>query len=82
MAKPSPVSRSDFHASAQPLTIAIPGSKEKLSLAARDYSTGSFGFCYTGKITVPITVNGQTVNVPCQAACNVTVIGSKPNGAE
>lgn len=72
MAKiPCPVERSEFKSHAQAVTFEIVGNQVKAE--PREFSTGSFGWYYTGKINV--VVNGKSV--PVQVGCNFTVVGSK-----
>ena len=66
-----PISRSEFRKGAKPLCVNIDG--RPLVADPKEFSTGSFGYYYGGKITV--TIDGQPVTV--QVGLNMTVIGSK-----
>lgn len=66
-----PISRADFLAKAQPLTIDIGGFP--LTAEAREFSTGSFGWYVNAK--APVTIDGKTVQV--QVGMNLIVVGSK-----
>ena len=71
MAKPCPISKTDFTAKAQPLKVEVNG----VALAAepKEFSTGSFGWYLNAKTT--ITVDGKLLTV--QIGANLTVAGSK-----
>jgi hypothetical protein len=72
MAKsPCPVTRTQFLEKAEPVKVVI-GTQE-LVADKREFSTGSFGWYYNGKITV--TVDGKPLSV--QVGLNLTVVGSK-----
>ena len=72
MAKsPCPVSRTQFLEKAEPVKVTI-GTSE-LVADKREFSTGSFGWYYNGKITV--TVDGKPLSI--QVGLNLTVVGSK-----
>lgn len=72
MAKtPCPIERGEFREHATPVTFEIAGTP--VSADPREFSTGSFGWYYTGKVN--IVVNGKTL--PVQVGCNLTVVGSK-----
>jgi hypothetical protein len=72
MAKsPCPVSRTQFLEKAEPVKVTI-GTQE-LVADKREFSTGSFGWYYNGKITV--TVDGKPLSI--QVGLNLTVVGSK-----
>jgi hypothetical protein len=71
MAKPSPISRSDFLAKAEPLKVEVAGTT--MVADPKEFSTGSFGWYLTGKITV--SVDGKPLSV--QVGANLTVVGSK-----
>jgi hypothetical protein len=66
-----PVTKSQFLDKAEPVKINIGGSD--LIADRREFSTGSFGWYYNGKIT--ITVDGKPLSV--QVGLNLTVVGSK-----
>ena len=66
-----PISRPDFLAKAEPQKVMI-GTTE-VTAAPREFSTGSFGWYYNGKINV--TVDGKVLSV--QLGLNLTVVGSK-----
>lgn len=70
--KVCPITRQDFLAHAEPLPITI-GTTPTVA-DAREFSTGSFGYGFSGKVNIKI--NG--VMVLCQVSMNVTAIGSKP----
>ena len=72
MAKtPCAIGRKEFKDNAQAVSFEIAGTP--VSAEPREFSTGSFGWYYTGKVN--ITVNGKTL--PIQVGCNLTVVGSK-----
>jgi hypothetical protein len=72
MAKtPCAIGRKEFKDNSQPVTFEIAGTP--VSAEPREFSTGSFGWYYTGKVN--IVVNGKTL--PVQVGCNLTVVGSK-----
>jgi hypothetical protein len=71
MAKPCPVSKTDFMAKAEPLKVDISGSP--MTAEPRDFATGSFGWYLSGKVTV--NVDGKPVSV--QVGANLIVVGSK-----
>jgi hypothetical protein len=72
MAKtPCPIARKEFKDNAQSVTFEIAGTP--VSADPREFSTGSFGWYFTGKVS--ITVNGKPL--PVQVGCNLTVVGSK-----
>jgi hypothetical protein len=66
-----PIARDEFKKSASAVTFEIAGTR--VTAEPREFSTGSFGWYYTGKIS--IEVGGKTV--PVQVGCNLTVVGSK-----
>jgi hypothetical protein len=66
-----PIAREDFKKAASSVTFEIAGAR--VTAEPREFSTGSFGWYYTGKIS--IEVNGKMV--PVQVGCNLTVVGSK-----
>ena len=75
MAKtPCAISRKEFKDSAHPVSFEIAGTA--VSAEPREFSTGSFGWYFTGKVN--IVVNGKTL--PVQVGCNLTVVGSKDVG--
>jgi hypothetical protein len=72
MAKsPCPISKTQFLEKAEPVKLVI-GTTE-LVADKREFSTGSFGWYYNGKINV--TVDGKPLSV--QVGLNLTVVGSK-----
>jgi hypothetical protein len=72
MAKtPCPIERQEFKDNAQSVSFEIAGTP--VSADPREFSTGSFGWYYTGKVN--IVVNGKSL--PVQVGCNLTVVGSK-----
>ncbi len=72
MAKtPCPISRQEFKDNAQPVAFEITGTP--VTADAKEFSTGSFGWYFSGKVT--IEVNGK--KLPVQVGCNMTVVGSK-----
>jgi hypothetical protein len=72
MAKtPCAIGRQEFKGNAQAVSFEIAGTP--VSAEPREFSTGSFGWYYTGKVN--IVVNGKTL--PVQVGCNLTVVGSK-----
>ncbi len=66
-----PLSKTEFMEKAKPVKLVINGIE--LSADPRDFSTGSFGWYYTGKVSVE--VDGKQVQV--QVGCNLAVVGSK-----
>lgn len=66
-----PISRTQFLEKAEPAKITIGG--QELTADKREFSTGSFGWYYNGKVT--ITVDGKPLSV--QVGLNLTVVGSK-----
>jgi hypothetical protein len=72
MAKsPCPVSRPQFLEKAEAIKVVING--QEIIADKREFSTGSFGWYYNGKISV--TVDGKPLSV--QVGLNLTVVGSK-----
>jgi hypothetical protein len=72
MAKsPCPVSKTHFIEKAEPIKLVING--QELVADKREFSTGSFGWFFNGKISV--AVDGKPVSV--QVGLNLTVVGSK-----
>ena len=72
MAKtPCAIGRKEFKENAQPVTFEIAGTP--VTAEPREFSTGSFGWYFTGKVN--IMVNGKSL--PVQVGCNLTVVGSK-----
>ena len=72
MAKsPCPISRTQFIEKAEPVKLSING--QDLVADKREFSTGSFGWYYNGKVN--ITVDGKSLSV--QVGLNLTVVGSK-----
>jgi hypothetical protein len=67
----SPVTRPQFLEKAEPIKVSING--QELVADKREFSTGSFGWYYNGKIN--ITVDGKLLSV--QVGLNLTVVGSK-----
>lgn len=65
------ISKADFKEHAKPVELVVDG--QKMSLDAREFSTGSLGWGYHGKLTIQI--NGKPVKV--QASINLMVVGSK-----
>ena len=72
MAKsPCPLSKTQFLEKAESVKITI-GNTEIVA-DKREFSTGSFGWYYNGKVN--ITVDGKPLSV--QVGLNLTVVGSK-----
>lgn len=71
MAKPCPMSKTDFLAKAEPVKVEIAGFT--MMAEPKEFSTGSFGWYLTGKVQV--TVGGQPL--PVQVGANLTIVGSK-----
>ena len=67
----SPVSRTQFLEKAEAVKVTING--QELSADKREFSTGSFGWYFNGKIN--ITVDGKPLSI--QVGLNLTVVGSK-----
>jgi hypothetical protein len=66
-----PVTRNEFLAEAKGMDVVL--GDQKVLASAKTFSTASFGWGFSDKITV--MVNGKAVK--CQVSLNVTVIGSK-----
>jgi hypothetical protein len=72
MAKsPCPLSKTQFIDKAEPVKVVVNG--QELIADKREFSTGSFGWYYNGKIN--ITVDGKPLSI--QVGLNLTVVGSK-----
>ena len=72
MAKtPCPIERQQFKDHAQAVAFEIAGTP--VTAEPKEFSTGSFGWYFSGKVTVE--VNGK--KLPVQVGCNLTVVGSK-----
>jgi len=69
-----PIDRVEFKQNAVPVTFEIAGTQ--VTADPREFSTGSFGWYFTGKVS--IEVNGK--RLPVQVGCNLTVVGSKDAG--
>jgi hypothetical protein len=66
-----PITRSQFHESARPVTVVINGVP--LLAEVKEFSTGSLGWYLNGKTTIQV---GDTP-VPVQIGMNLTIVGSK-----
>jgi hypothetical protein len=66
-----PIERVEFKQNAKPVVFEIAGTP--VTADPREFSTGSFGWYFTGKVS--IEVNGK--KLPVQVGCNLTVVGSK-----
>jgi hypothetical protein len=72
MAKsPCPLTRTQFLEKAEPVKITING--QEIIADKREFSTGSFGWYYNGKVS--ISVDGKPLSI--QVGLNLTVVGSK-----
>ena len=72
MAKsPCPLSKTQFIEKAEPVKVVING--QELIADKREFSTGSFGWYFNGKIN--IMVDGKPLSI--QVGLNLTVVGSK-----
>jgi hypothetical protein len=72
MAKsPCPLSKTQFIEKAEPVKLVING--QELLADKKEFSTGSFGWYYNGKVNV--MVDGKLLSV--QVGMNLTVVGSK-----
>jgi hypothetical protein len=72
MAKsPCPISKTHFIEKAEPIKLVING--QELVADKKEFSTGSFGWFFNGKISV--AVDGKPLSV--QVGMNLTVVGSK-----
>jgi hypothetical protein len=72
MAKsPCPVTKTQFIEKAEPVKVVING--QELIADKREFSTGSFGWYFNGKIN--IMVDGKPLSI--QVGLNLTVVGSK-----
>lgn len=67
----SPLSKIQFLEKAQPLRIDVAGTP--MAAVVKEFSTGSFGWYTSGKVTVE--VDGKPLQM--QVGCNLTVVGSK-----
>lgn len=67
------MSAEEFLAAAGALTLDVGGSK--VVAKPKQFSTGSYGWNYCGKLDAP--VDGGSIKV--QASVNLIVVGSKPN---
>jgi hypothetical protein len=67
----SPLSLTEFMSKAQALPATI--GTQSIALDPKQFSTGSFGYGFNGKVT--IMVDGKPVT--CQLGLNLTVVGSK-----
>lgn len=66
------ITKGDFLDKAGPLTVVVDGTK--VSLEPREFSSGSFGWYYSGKLN--IEVDGKPIKA--QVGLNFTVVNSKP----
>lgn len=66
-----PITRQEFKDNAQSIQFEIAGTQ--VTADAKEFSTGSFGWYFSGKVT--LEVNGR--KLPVQVGCNLTVVGSK-----
>lgn len=66
-----PISRTQFLEKAEAVKVNING--QEIIADKREFSTGSFGWYYNGKISV--TVDGKPLSI--QVGLNLTVVGSK-----
>ncbi|OII74663.1 uncharacterized protein cubi_00216 [Cryptosporidium ubiquitum] len=72
--KQASMSVEEFLEKSQVLSLTINGSNEKLAISPRQFSTGSVGWYYGGKVPLPV---GNDLEVVCQVSINCTVVGSK-----
>ncbi|KAL7069445.1 hypothetical protein ACR3K2_00430 [Cryptosporidium serpentis] len=63
----------EFLEKAQVLSLTINNSKTKLAATPRQFSTGSVGWYYGNKVSLPV---GDS-DIVCQLSLNCTVVGSK-----
>ncbi len=66
-----PIERGEFKEFAQPVEMIINGTK--VMADPKEFQTSSFGWYFSGKVSVE--VNGKML--PVQVGCNLTVVGSK-----
>jgi hypothetical protein len=66
-----PLSKTQFLEKAEPVKVVING--QEIIADKREFSTGSFGWYFNGKITVQ--VDGKPLSI--QVGLNLTVVGSK-----
>lgn len=66
-----PIERAQFSNDAKSVEMLINGTK--VMADPKQFSTGSFGWYFSGKVSVE--VNGK--QLPVQVGCNLTVVGSK-----
>jgi hypothetical protein len=71
MAKPCPITRSEFQTKAKPIQVTI--NNVPYVAEAKEFSTGSLGW----NINAKATINLDGTPVPVQIGLNLTVIGSK-----
>lgn len=70
------ISRQQFEENALPVAALVDG--KAVDIEVKQFSTGSFGWYFSGKITINVTLeDGTVVRVPCQAGLTLTVVGSK-----
>ena len=73
---PCPVSRETFRAQARPISIIIvdgAGKQHPFPLVVKEFSTGSLGWNFSGKIDVPV----GSAECHCQVGVNITIANSK-----
>ena len=68
------ISKTQFIEKAEPIKVVLNG--QELLADKKEFSTGSFGWFYSGKINV--MVDGKPLSV--QVGMNLTVVGSKDAG--
>lgn len=71
MAKTCPVTREEFRSKAKPVQVTVNGVP--LTAEVKEFSTGSFGWYLTGKVSINV---GETP-VSVQIGMNLAVVGSK-----
>jgi hypothetical protein len=68
--KSCPISRAQFD-KAETVIIEVDG--QRVMAEPKEFSTGSFGWNYSGKMVIEV----DGVRVPVQVGVNLTVVGSK-----
>ncbi len=69
-----PIARGEFMKSAKPVEFVIAGTKATAD--PKEFSTGSFGWYFSGKVSIEV----EDQKLPVQVGCNLTVVGSKNQG--
>ncbi len=67
-----PLTKEEFLEAAKALNVTLDG--QRLTAGVKEFSTGSFGWNLSGKVTIEV---GEE-SVVCQVGLNIIVVGSKP----